>query len=64
VIDDRLRDLGERVAALLDRLDEPLGRVDLAFDVFPLFRRGGAAGEPLAIILADVQGGRAAVIDV
>ena len=33
VIDDRLRHAGERAAALLDRFDQPLGRVDLALDV-------------------------------
>ena len=33
VIDDRLRHAGERAAALLDRFDQPLGRVDLPLDV-------------------------------
>ena len=63
VIDDGLRDLGQRVAALLDRFDQPLGRVDLPLDVLPLLRRRRAAGQPLAIVAADVQRRRAAVFD-
>ena len=39
VIDDRLGHAGQRVAALLDRIDQPLGRVDLPLDVFAGFRR-------------------------
>ena len=39
MIDDRLGHAGQRVAALLDRLDQPLGRVDLALDVFAGLRR-------------------------
>ena len=34
MIDDRLRHARERVAALLDRFDQPLGRIDLPLDVF------------------------------
>src|SRR5690606_41077800 len=33
-IDDRLGDTFESAVALLDRLDQPLGRFDFAFDVF------------------------------
>ena len=37
MIDDRLRHAGERAAALLDRFDQPLGRVDFSLDVFARF---------------------------
>src|SRR5262249_22941144 len=63
VIDDGLRNLGERAAALLDRFDEPLGGIDLALDVFALFGSGRPALQALAVITADVQRRRAAVID-
>ena len=39
VIDDRLGHPRERAAALLDRVDQPLGRIDLPLDVFPRLRR-------------------------
>jgi hypothetical protein len=63
MIDDRLGYFRQGAAALLDRLDQPLGGVDLPLDVFPLLGRRRAARQPLAIVAADVQGGRAAVID-
>src|SRR4051812_26752521 len=63
MIDDGLSDFGERAAALLDRFNKPLSRVDFALDVLALFGRGGPALQALAIVPADVQRGRAAVID-
>ena len=53
VIDDRLGHPRQRAAALLDRVDQPLGRIDLALDVFARLLVGLAAGEKLAIVRAD-----------
>ncbi len=57
VIDNRLRDARQRVAALFDRFDQPLRRVDLALDVFAFFGRCFAGDQAVAIVVADVQAG-------
>ena len=55
VVDDRLGRLQERAATLLDRLDEPLGGVDLALDVFAGGSGGGGRMQHLKVDGADPQ---------
>ena len=55
VVDDRLGRPQERAAALLDRLDEPLGRIDFPLDVLARLRRRGRVGKHLAVQRADPQ---------
>ena len=64
VIDDRLRHAGERAAALLDRLDQPLGRVHLALDVVAGLGRRGRVLQQLAVVRADVERRQIAVFEV
>ncbi len=54
-IDNGLRYLGQRIATLLDRLDQPLGRVELPLDPLPGLLGRLPAGEHLAVRGADEQ---------
>ena len=55
VIDDRLCHPRQRAASLFDRLDQPLGRRNFLLDKFLFFWRRLAVGDPLAIVVADIQ---------
>ena len=63
VIDDRLRHAGQRAAALLDRFDQPLGRIDLALDVLARLGVRAFVAQQLAIVRADVQRRQLAVLE-
>ncbi len=63
VIDDRLGHAQQRVAALLDRVDEPLGGTELLLDVFAGFGAGLGTGQQLAVVGADEEARRAAVFE-
>ena len=64
MIDDRLRDLCQRAAPLLNRINQPLGRVDLALDPVLFRRRRLARQHSLPVVLADIQSRRAGVLEV
>ena len=55
VVDDRLRGLQQCAAALLDRLDQPLGCIDLPLDVFAGGSGRGRRMEHLTVGWADSQ---------
>ena len=63
MVDDCLRRLEERAAPLLDRLDQPLGGVDLALDVVLRGRGRLGGGEHLPVQRADPQVGQVDVLE-
>src|SRR5262249_53515958 len=63
VVDDRLRHAGERAPALLDGLDQPLSRVDLALDVLTCLSIGAFVPQQLSIGGTDVQIGQLSIFE-
>ena len=55
VLDDRPRHLGQGAAPLLDRFDQPLGRLDLAFEKLAVLGVGRAVAVHVDVALADVD---------